>query len=159
MPTSHPTPVPKSTPTLPPTLAPTATPMPTPTPAPTQPIPSGACAMIYGKCGGKNWAGPICCQTGLRCVKKSKWYSQCNPVPDDKCAMDHQQCGGRGWTGKTCCAAGLTCTVMSDYYHQCVRTGKLVQITPHKAFLAKDPTPVQGASLVQGASAVAPRAS
>merc|ERR1712187_155074 len=39
------------------------------------------CAKKFGKCGGKNWAGPSCCEAGSYCHKKNTYYSQCKPNP------------------------------------------------------------------------------
>merc|ERR1712222_103863 len=31
------------------------------------------------QCGGKNWNGPTCCQSGCQCRHEGEWYSQCEP--------------------------------------------------------------------------------
>jgi hypothetical protein len=42
------------------------------TPQPT----NGACAALYGQCGGEGFTGPKCCQSGT-CKASNQWYSQC----------------------------------------------------------------------------------
>jgi len=37
------------------------------------------CSAAFGQCGGKNWNGPTCCQSGCRCRHEGDWYSQCEP--------------------------------------------------------------------------------
>ena len=53
------------------------------TSAPQSPKPTSgssvALAPVWGQCGGKYWAGPNACQSGLRCDRQSEWYSQCMP--------------------------------------------------------------------------------
>jgi len=51
---------------------PPAPPTPPPTPDP--------CAAIWGKCGGKGWTGPKCCDTGCRCHPQNAYFSQCQPA-------------------------------------------------------------------------------
>merc|ERR1712038_801861 len=41
--------------------------------------PDGTCSAAFGQCGGKNWNGPTCCQSGCRCRHEGEWYSQCEP--------------------------------------------------------------------------------
>ncbi|KAJ1323378.1 lytic cellulose monooxygenase (C1-hydroxylating) [Microdochium nivale] len=36
----------------------------------------GACAALYGQCGGEGWAGPKCCASGS-CKASNQYYSQC----------------------------------------------------------------------------------
>jgi len=48
----------------------------------------GTCSAAFGQCGGKNWNGPTCCQSGCRCRHEGEWYSQCEPP-----AGNHM-CGG-----------------------------------------------------------------
>lgn len=42
-----------------------------------------ACGKMYEQCGGlengKAFSGPRCCQSGLKCITKNEWYSQCKP--------------------------------------------------------------------------------
>lgn len=40
------------------------------------PQPTGACAPLYGQCGGSGWTGPTCCASGT-CKAGNEWYSQC----------------------------------------------------------------------------------
>ncbi|OUM62006.1 carbohydrate-binding module family 1 protein [Piromyces sp. E2] len=35
------------------------------------------CAKKWAQCGGKNYNGPNCCETGSTCHKVSDYYSQC----------------------------------------------------------------------------------
>ncbi|KAG0767729.1 hypothetical protein G6F62_008651 [Rhizopus arrhizus] len=39
------------------------------------------CSKAYYQCGGKNWKGPTCCESGSTCVDypDNPWYSQCVP--------------------------------------------------------------------------------
>lgn len=37
-----------------------------------------SCAPLWTKCGGRDWSGPTCCQTGT-CRIESVWYSGCWP--------------------------------------------------------------------------------
>ena len=46
-------------------------------PATNQPTESNSCAAEWEQCGGKGFAGPTCCKSGLVCDRQSKWYSQC----------------------------------------------------------------------------------
>jgi len=48
----------------------------------------GTCSAAFGQCGGKNWNGPTCCETGCHCRSEGEWYSQCAPP-----AGSHR-CGG-----------------------------------------------------------------
>jgi len=48
----------------------------------------GTCSAAFGQCGGKNWNGPTCCESGCRCRHEGEWYSQCEPP-----AGNHM-CGG-----------------------------------------------------------------
>ncbi|KAH8177409.1 fungal cellulose binding domain-containing protein [Sarocladium implicatum] len=48
----------------------------TTTSAPSQPT-GGACSARYEQCGGQNWSGPKCCQSGTTCKFSNDWYSQC----------------------------------------------------------------------------------
>mmetsp|Transcript_6025 Transcript_6025/g.19322 ORF Transcript_6025/g.19322 Transcript_6025/m.19322 type:complete len:886 (+) Transcript_6025:78-2735(+) len=43
------------------------------------PSSAGSCSGAYQQCGGQNWAGPTCCQTGCKCVGSGGYYSQCTP--------------------------------------------------------------------------------
>ncbi|EHA57773.1 1,4-beta-D-glucan cellobiohydrolase cel6a [Pyricularia oryzae] len=38
-----------------------------------------ACAAQWGQCGGQDYTGPTCCQSGSTCVVSNQWYSQCLP--------------------------------------------------------------------------------
>lgn len=40
---------------------------------------SGTCSSVWKQCGGVNWDGPTCCESGLVCNYQNKWYSQCIP--------------------------------------------------------------------------------
>merc|ERR1719221_1769048 len=71
--------------------APGPAPGPAPRPAPVPAPPSGTdgtCSAAFGQCGGKNWNGPTCCQSGCQCRHEGEWYSQCDPP-----AGNHM-CGG-----------------------------------------------------------------
>jgi hypothetical protein len=35
------------------------------------------CAMKWAQCGGQNYQGPTCCQSGSTCHEVNKYYSQC----------------------------------------------------------------------------------
>ncbi|KAG1144639.1 hypothetical protein G6F37_006167 [Rhizopus arrhizus] len=35
------------------------------------------CSKLYGQCGGKNWNGPTCCESGSTCKVSNDYYSQC----------------------------------------------------------------------------------
>jgi len=62
--------------------APGPAPGPAPRPAPVPAPPSGTdgtCSAAFGQCGGKNWNGPTCCQSGCQCRHEGEWYSQCEP--------------------------------------------------------------------------------
>lgn len=45
-------------------------------PTGTGPGTGGACAALYGQCGGEGWAGATCCASGS-CKSSNAWYSQC----------------------------------------------------------------------------------
>ncbi|KEY71220.1 hypothetical protein S7711_02330 [Stachybotrys chartarum IBT 7711] len=57
------------------TLQGATNPQPTTTGGNTQPT-NGACAAMWGQCGGQGWTGPTCCQSGT-CTASNQWYSQC----------------------------------------------------------------------------------
>jgi len=62
--------------------SPSPRPAPRPAPAPVPAPPSDTdetCSAAFGQCGGKNWNGPTCCQSGCRCRHEGEWYSQCEP--------------------------------------------------------------------------------
>ncbi|CEG75092.1 Putative Endo-beta-1,4-D-glucanase [Rhizopus microsporus] len=41
---------------------------------------SAECAKLYGQCGGKEWKGPTCCESGSRCTDLgNEYYLQCLP--------------------------------------------------------------------------------
>uniref|UniRef100_A0A7S0FTC9 CBM1 domain-containing protein n=1 Tax=Pyrodinium bahamense TaxID=73915 RepID=A0A7S0FTC9_9DINO len=65
-----PTPAPAPTP---PTPEPTPMPVIAPTPAP------GPCSEAWGQCGGKQWSGYTCCESGSYCKVTNEWYHQCVP--------------------------------------------------------------------------------
>ncbi|KAF5093029.1 hypothetical protein D0Z00_004281 [Geotrichum galactomycetum] len=80
-----------------------------------------SCAAAYNQCGGLNWAGATCCETGFSCVVQNDYYSQCLEDADNSgCQPFYQQCGGKEFTGTTCCKTGSTCQVVNEYYHQCL---------------------------------------
>jgi hypothetical protein len=80
-----------------------------------------ACASAYYQCGGINWTGATCCETGFSCIVQNDYYSQCLEDTDNLgCQPFYQQCGGNGFTGTTCCKTGSTCQVVNEYYHQCL---------------------------------------
>ncbi|KAJ6465763.1 pectin lyase-like protein [Mycena sanguinolenta] len=43
----------------------------------TSPPSNGACAAEFGQCGGENWTGATCCQSGFTCKFSNDFYSQC----------------------------------------------------------------------------------
>eukprot|EP00929_Paragymnodinium_shiwhaense_P025321 TRINITY_DN15348_c0_g1_i11.p1 TRINITY_DN15348_c0_g1~~TRINITY_DN15348_c0_g1_i11.p1 ORF type:complete len:424 (+),score=33.12 TRINITY_DN15348_c0_g1_i11:112-1383(+) len=125
-------------PTSQPTPAPASTPTPEPSPA------SGTtCGAVWTQCGGKDWAGPTCCDQGLVCKVDNEWYHQCEPssqpspapsptsppTPESTpkptppsgttCGAVWTQCGGKDWAGPICCEQGLVCKVDNEWYHQC----------------------------------------
>jgi cellulose 1,4-beta-cellobiosidase len=38
---------------------------------------NAACAGAYAQCGGNNFSGEKCCQSGYKCTVINEWYSQC----------------------------------------------------------------------------------
>eukprot|EP00833_Pecoramyces_ruminatium_P018334 jgi/Orpsp1_1/1192366/evm.model.d7180000092652.1 len=38
-----------------------------------------ACGGPYAQCGGNNFSGESCCESGYECVALNEWYSQCQP--------------------------------------------------------------------------------
>ncbi|OUM60882.1 carbohydrate-binding module family 1 protein, partial [Piromyces sp. E2] len=38
---------------------------------------NAACAGPYAQCGGNNFSGEACCESGYKCVAINEWYSQC----------------------------------------------------------------------------------
>nr|AAW64927.1 cellobiohydrolase family 6 [Thermochaetoides thermophila] len=38
-----------------------------------------SCSSVWGQCGGINYNGPTCCQSGSVCAYLNDWYSQCIP--------------------------------------------------------------------------------
>jgi len=115
----RPLPRPQPSPTPSPDPLPTPSPTPLPTPVP-RPSPSeGDCSPVWGQCGGKDWNGSSCCQTGSVCQVRSSWYSQCIYAATD-CAAVWGQCGGQHWSGATCCQQGSVCQFDSPWYSQCI---------------------------------------
>jgi len=47
-----------------------------PPPAPTT-TPSPPCGGEWDQCGGQDWSGSTCCETGYTCHFNNPWYSQC----------------------------------------------------------------------------------
>ena len=64
-----------ASPPPPPPSSPVSTPSSTPSSTPPS-TPTGACAALYGQCGGQGWAGPFCCAQGT-CKVGNAYYSQC----------------------------------------------------------------------------------
>lgn len=58
-------------------VTPTGSPTATSTASPTNTNNPGNCAAQWGQCGGNNWNGPTCCQSGSSCSRINEWYSQC----------------------------------------------------------------------------------
>jgi len=64
---------------------------------------SDSCAKMFDQCGGKDWKGPTCCQTGSTCKKFNEYYSHCvpnsgpsPPGPGTKCSTTlPDSCGAR----------------------------------------------------------------
>lgn len=48
-----------------------------PTTTTNAPAPTGACAALYGQCGGIGFNGPKCCAQGT-CKAANEYYSQCS---------------------------------------------------------------------------------
>eukprot|EP00928_Gymnodinium_smaydae_P065769 TRINITY_DN48867_c0_g1_i1.p1 TRINITY_DN48867_c0_g1~~TRINITY_DN48867_c0_g1_i1.p1 ORF type:complete len:468 (-),score=45.65 TRINITY_DN48867_c0_g1_i1:128-1531(-) len=48
-----------------------------PAPTPSPPSSSGKCSARFEQCGGNNWKGATCCESGWKCQRRDKWYSQC----------------------------------------------------------------------------------
>lgn len=47
-------------------------------PTSTQGVPNpGVCAAKWAQCGGLDWKGATCCQSGSTCQVSNQWYSQC----------------------------------------------------------------------------------
>jgi hypothetical protein len=115
--TKNPTPLPTTPTATPATKTPTT---PTATPAtkkPTgKPTPAaGACSALYGQCGGQGWAGATCCLEGSKCVKSTRYYSQCQADASATCVQPWQDC-----TTNSRCCAGSTCVTDGANYKQCL---------------------------------------
>lgn len=41
------------------------------------PLAALACASLYSQCGGQNWSGSTCCESGSSCQVINEYYSQC----------------------------------------------------------------------------------
>jgi len=48
----------------------------------------GPWSAAFCQCGGTNWNGPTCCQSGCRCRHEGEWYRQCEPPAGNR------MCGG-----------------------------------------------------------------
>ncbi|ORX46613.1 1,4-beta-D-glucan-cellobiohydrolase [Piromyces finnis] len=61
---------------------------------------NAACAGPYAQCGGNNFTGETCCQSGYKCVAMNEWYSQCQEDPSgsvsNNSAADNQW-NNNGW--------------------------------------------------------------
>ncbi|KAL8401102.1 hypothetical protein RB594_001220 [Gaeumannomyces avenae] len=55
---------------------PNPNPDPDPTPNP-NPNPSPSCSPRWAQCGGQDWTGATCCESGSTCTASNQWYSQC----------------------------------------------------------------------------------
>jgi len=63
-----------------PSPPPTTTSLPTGTSITTKPTATGGggnCATKWGQCGGREWSGATCCESGSTCKILNEWYSQC----------------------------------------------------------------------------------
>jgi len=45
----------------------------------------GKCGGVFAKCGGKNWKGSTCCETGCTCQNFGVYYSSCRPPSGHSC--------------------------------------------------------------------------
>ncbi|ORX46614.1 1,4-beta-D-glucan-cellobiohydrolase [Piromyces finnis] len=58
---------------------------------------NAACAGPWAQCGGNNFSGESCCQSGYKCVAINEWYSQCQEgaaepsTPPQNNAVDNNQ--------------------------------------------------------------------
>ncbi|KAK4233385.1 Alpha/Beta hydrolase protein [Achaetomium macrosporum] len=43
----------------------------------TQPSDPSTCSPKWTQCGGRDWTGSACCQSGITCRASNEWYSQC----------------------------------------------------------------------------------
>ncbi|CAO3701996.1 unnamed protein product [Rhizopus stolonifer] len=50
----------------------------------TEMVAAADCAKTYGQCGGKNWNGSTCCESGSTCTVSNDYYSQCIPGSSNK---------------------------------------------------------------------------
>lgn len=103
----------------------------------TSALAADSCAKLYYQCGGRNWDGPTCCESGSKCQIQNEWYHQCvydptpqattsvsDPCNDSQskypCANWYGQCGGNNWEGTNCCAIGSVCAFSNEFYSQCI---------------------------------------
>lgn len=77
----------------------------------------------WQQCGGKLFAGEICCPTGTSCTAVNEYYAQClfdtHPLNGCPITQRYAQCDGTGYKGRTCCPTGTKCTYVNTYYSQC----------------------------------------
>lgn len=75
----------------------------------------------YGQCGGRGYAGVVCCPLGSVCQVHNDYYSACRPLTLEELGgkvAPYHQCGGKAYQGETACADGWTCNVVNEYYSQ-----------------------------------------
>ncbi|KAI5475079.1 hypothetical protein MNV49_001955 [Pseudohyphozyma bogoriensis] len=92
---------------------------------------ASSCAALYYQCGGTNFTGPTCCESGATCVVQNPYYSQCvaSSTSSTSAAAASSSTASASVTGSvlltTDCAAvygasGSSCTFQNDYYSQCL---------------------------------------
>mmetsp|Transcript_34631 Transcript_34631/g.55362 ORF Transcript_34631/g.55362 Transcript_34631/m.55362 type:complete len:365 (+) Transcript_34631:98-1192(+) len=94
---------------------------------------SNTCATEFGPCGGQGIPTATCC-SGMSCVRKTKYYSQCeksaagtggstdNNGPAGTCAALYGQCGGENHKGSTKCCGSARCNFVNKWYSQCLNS-------------------------------------
>jgi endoglucanase len=119
------------------------------TPTPTSGSSAQVCNVLYARCGGIGWSGPICCKGDSFCEIQNPWYSQCLPSagktekqpeadpkpnspeptgsPIQSCNALYAKCGGMDWDAATCCEGDSVCKYQNPWYSQCIPQQNLLQ--------------------------------
>jgi len=117
------------------------------------------CAKLAEPCGGDFYPNaPNCCESGLRCVQRSKYFSECveedsedtttkttavekttevsepTEASEAKCAAEFEMCGGTNYPDAPDCCEGSVCDRRYTTYHQCIPDYMYYQPPPPPPF-------------------------
>lgn len=125
----------------------TTTKFPPTTKAPEILVHGKACSPLNSQCGGDQWTGPTCCETGCHCKAQGSYYSQCvppagktfcnetaevvmdevRPAGEELVGQRPSQLWGLGWLGLLLASSGLMAGVAGGLVG-CRRAGRAVSL-------------------------------